>query len=215
MAKKNYSPRATPPPSDNPFAALSGLRSNLPPAPNNLAEQQEGTGGAAGETSTTDALRVHLDRRNPVFEALAETDRALFSVVRDVAFVPSAWNRRPETEAQWAAPTVYFAAVQLIGRASVIDDPAELGEVIARLVARLQPEVEIASIVPGPTPFGRMLGAVRGVRLDVEEVRVRIKAGGDKAVEHRLRIADALAERGAEADLGARAHLLRRLGTER
>ena len=160
-------------------------------------------------------LRVHLDRRNPVFEALAETDRALFSVVRDVAFVPSAWNRRPETEAQWAAPTVYFAAVQLIGRASVIDDPAELGEIIARLVARLQPEVEIASIVPGPTPFGRMLGAVRGVRLDVEEVRVRIKAGGDKAVEHRLRIADALAERGAEADLGARAHLLRRLGTER
>ena len=66
------------------------------------------------------------------------------------------------------------------------------------------------------TTAGLLLGpaVLDVVRLDVEEVRVRIKAGGDKAVEHRHRIADALAARGADADLAARAHLLRRVETE-
>ena len=60
MAKQDYS-RKTTPPSDNPFAALSGL-SNLPPPPDNLP-QQEDLGGDAGESFFSDTLRVHLDRK--------------------------------------------------------------------------------------------------------------------------------------------------------
>ena len=159
-------------------------------------------------------LTLHLDRRNPALPALARAGRALFTVLDAVAFVPSEWNRRPGRPLRQTAPTTYFAAVQVVGRAAEVGDPARLGAHLDALLARVQPGEPLEPVAPGPTPFGRMLGAIRGVEIGVEEVRCRFKAGGDKPVAHRLRIADALAARGADADLAARAHLLRRVETE-
>ena len=159
-------------------------------------------------------LTLHLDRRNPALPALAQAGRALFTVLDDVAFVPSAWNRRPSAELRHTAPTVYFAAVQVVGRATEVDDPARLGAHIEKLLARVQPGESLDPVEPGPSPFGRMLGGIRGVEIEVEEVRCRFKMGGDKSTAHRLRIADELAARGTDADLAARAHLLRRVETE-
>jgi transcriptional regulator len=47
----------------------------------------------------------------------------------------------------------------------------------------------------------------------IEDVRAKFKYGGNRTVEHRLRVADRLGERDAGYDAAARAHLLRR--TER
>ncbi len=60
MAKKNYAPKPTTQPDENPFAALSRL-SNLPPPPDNLP-QDEAVAGAAG-AKQHDPLRVTVDRK--------------------------------------------------------------------------------------------------------------------------------------------------------
>ena len=60
MAKKNYAPKGAPQPEENPFAALSQL-SNLPPPPENMA-QNEQAGGDAGATQD-DPLRITVDRK--------------------------------------------------------------------------------------------------------------------------------------------------------
>ncbi|MFK8163029.1 MAG: translation initiation factor [Lewinella sp.] len=52
--------------SDNPFAALAGLGNDLPPAPDNLPEEED-LGAAAGAMTVDERagmqLRVHLDRK--------------------------------------------------------------------------------------------------------------------------------------------------------
>lgn len=156
-------------------------------------------------------IELHLDARNPVWAALAQTDRALFSVATDAAFVPSAWNARPGADPAWAAPTVYFAAVQVAGRVEVVDEPAELAEILERLLARVQPDGGLHTVAAGASPFGRMLGGIRGLRIAIREVRTRFKVGGDKSGAHRRAIAGKLQERGTDLDLELRAHLLRRL----
>ena len=160
------------------------------------------------------AVELHLDARNPVWEALAGAERVLFSVVTDAAFVPSAWNARPGADTAWAAPTVYFAAVQVVGPAEVVDAPAELAALLERLLARVQPEGALARVEAGASPFGRMLGGIRGLRVAADEVRTRFKVGGDKSAAHRRAIAAQLEARGTDLDRELRAHLLRRLEAE-
>lgn len=171
----------------------------------------------AGEGKGT--LELHLDARNPVWAALAgapgqRADRALFSVATDAAFVPSAWNARPGADPAWAAPTVYFAAVQVAGPVEIVDEPTELAAILERLLTRVQPDGAIHRVEAGPTPFGRMLGGIRGLRLAVDEVRTRFKVGGDKAAAHRRAIAERMQARGTDLDRELRAHLLRRLDAE-
>ena len=60
MAKKNYAPKATPP-SDNPFASLSGL-GDLPSGPDTPDHEETEEGGNAGAVKS-DPLRVLVDRK--------------------------------------------------------------------------------------------------------------------------------------------------------
>ena len=69
---------------DNPFAALAGLGGNLPPAPDNLPEQEaEVEAGPDAETRRRMPLRVHLDRRQrrgkvaTIITGYSGTDEAL------------------------------------------------------------------------------------------------------------------------------------------
>jgi transcriptional regulator len=56
----------------------------------------------------------------------------------------------------------------------------------------------------------RQLPGIRGLRLHVEEVRAKMKYGGNKTPDHRREIADHLTERDGPMDAAAREHLLRR-----
>ncbi|MEL6613342.1 MAG: FMN-binding negative transcriptional regulator [Bacteroidota bacterium] len=159
-------------------------------------------------------VEFHLHRGNPVFEALAQDDRAVFAVLAADAYIPTDWNRDEGADPAWSAPTSYFAAVQALGRATIIDDEPGKAAVLNRQFARLQPEGGHHAVEPGANPFGKMLKGIRAVRLTVDDVRVKIKVGGNRTRTVQERIAAHLAERAEGRDLDARAHLVRRSGLD-
>jgi transcriptional regulator len=157
-------------------------------------------------------IRLHLAVPNPIFEAIAENGLALVSVYGDYAYIPTAWNTDAGAPVEYGVPTSYYAAVQAIVRTRVVDDPDELASILRAQLAHFQPEGGHAPIEPG-NDYGKLLGGIRGIVCTIEDVRAKFKYGGNKTVEHRLRIADRLAARDGTHDRAARAQLLRR--TER
>ncbi|MFC5907053.1 FMN-binding negative transcriptional regulator [Streptacidiphilus monticola] len=155
-----------------------------------------------------DEILLHLARPNPVWAALEANPRMTLAVTDDWAFVPGPWRAAEGAPPEEGVPTSYYASVHLVGTAAVVDDPEAKAELIGRQLARFQPEIAHGPIVPGQPPFGRMLSAIRGLRLTVEEVRPKFKYDGQKDASHRTRVADQLARRGAPGDAAARARLL-------
>jgi transcriptional regulator len=164
--------------------------------------------GAHGE------VLLHLARPNPVWAALAAGPRVTLSVVDDQAFIPGPWHALPGEPAGYGTPTSYYAAVQLLGIAHVLDDPQEKAELLRRQLGHFQPDGGTAPVVPGQEPFGRRLAGIRGVRIDVTDVRAKFKFGGNKPAQVQGHVAELLADRGAPGDAAARAHQLRRRPSE-
>jgi transcriptional regulator len=155
------------------------------------------------------SIRLHLAVPNPVWEALAENPLALVSVYGDYTYIPTGWNADPGEPVEYGVPTSYYAAVQAMVRTRAVDDPEELASILRAQLAHFQPEGGHAPVEPG-NAYGKYFGAIRGIVCTIEEVRAKFKYGGNKTVEHRLRIADQLAARGSGYDQAARAQLLRR-----
>lgn len=153
---------------------------------------------------------VHFAKPNPVWSAIEESAVVLFCVTTAFSFVPGPWNASPGTDPSWGVPTSYYATAQLRCTATVIDDAAGLADLLGRLMARFQPEGGSHAVEPGDNPFGKLLPAIRGLRLHVDEVHAKFKFGGNKAIDHRLEIADRLGARDGSQDAAARQHLLRR-----
>ena len=154
-------------------------------------------------------IRLHLAVPNPVWEALAENPLALVSVYGDYSYIPTQWNANPGTDVAYGVPTTYYAAVQAVVRTRMVDDPDELAAILSAQLAHFQPEGGHAPVDPAG-PYGKQFGGIRGIVGGIEEIRAKFKYGGNKTVEHRLRIADRLAERDQGLDAAARAQLLRR-----
>lgn len=154
---------------------------------------------------------LHLARPNPIWEALAENEIAVISVVGAYTYIPTAWNAEPGSAVEYGVPTSYYGAVQASGPCAVIDDPAEIAAILRAQLGHFEPEGGYAAVEPGDSPYGRRLGAIRGIRLSITEVRAKFKFGGNKQVEHRASIHEHLAARGAPLDLEARDYLTRRL----
>lgn len=154
-------------------------------------------------------VRLHLAVPNPVWEALAENPLALVSVYGDYAYIPTQWNANPGAAVEYGVPTSYYAAVQAVVRTRVVDDGDELAGILQAQLAHFQPEGGHAP-VEQDGEYGKQFGAIRGIVAMIEEVRAKFKYGGNKTIEHRLRIAKRLEERAAGHDEAARAHLLRR-----
>ena len=153
-------------------------------------------------------IRLHLAAPNPVWEALAENPLAIVSVFGAYAYVPSDWNANAGVEPRHGVPTSYYAAVQAVVRCEIIDDPDALALILGAQLAHFQPE---GGHAPADDPaYTNLLPGIRGIVGRIEDVRAKFKFGGNKTVEHRLRIARHLAERGGPNDLEARGHLLRR-----
>jgi len=156
-----------------------------------------------------DELVLHLVARNPVFDAIAEQPRVLMSVAGDWAFIPSAWKAIGEEDPRLGIPTTYYAAVQLIGTAAVLTEPAEVAAILRLQLARIQPGVVVADPAEAHT---RLLGTIRGLRVTVEEVRAKFKYGGNVDLAHRLAVVERLRQRAGPGDLAAATHTLRRSG---
>jgi transcriptional regulator len=154
-------------------------------------------------------ILLHLVARNPVFDAIAEQPRVLMSVAGDWAFIPSTWKAIGDEDPRLGIPTTYYAAVQLIGTASVVDEPAGVAEILRVQLGTIEPGVDVAD--PGEAHLAR-LGAIRGLRIPVEDVRAKFKYGGNVDAAHRHAVVDRLRERDGPGDRAAAAHTLRRLG---
>ena len=152
-----------------------------------------------------DHVWLHLAAVNPLLEALAEQPRAVMSVAGDWAYIPAAWKAVGDEDPRSAIPTTYYAAVQLTGQVTVLSDPDEVAAVLRRQLAALEPGADLVD----PRTHGAKLRAIRGLRLDIDEVRVKLKYGGNVDDAHRSAIAERLAERGGPGDAAALAHVRR------
>ena len=144
-------------------------------------------------------IRLHLAVPNPVWDALVENPVAMVSVIGDVGYIPSGWNA--------GIPTSYYAAVQCIGRTTILDEPDEVAEILRLQLETFQPEGGYDPMATDHPRYGPRLGAIRGIRLDLEEVRAKFKFGGNRSPEQRREIARRLAERAAPGDADLRARL--------
>lgn len=151
---------------------------------------------------------LHLAAANPIWDALAEQPAVVLSVAGDWAYIPSAWKAIGDEDPGLGIPTTYYAAVQLIGSATVVTDPAQVADVLRAQLRRLQPGVEVAD----PAVAHRVrLSQIRGLRLAVDEVRAKFKFGGNVDAAHRAAVVEHLRARGGPGDAAAAAHTLRRL----
>ncbi len=160
-------------------------------------------------TLDADRVLLHVAAPNPVLDALAERPSAVLSVAGDWAYIPSDWKVVGDEDPLLGIPTTYYAAVQLAGPVTVVDDPDAIAEVLRRQLGDVQPTVPVAD--PAVAHRAR-LRSIRALVLDVAEVRAKFKFGGNVDVEHRRAVAQRLAGRGRPGDAAAAGHTLRRSG---
>jgi transcriptional regulator len=155
--------------------------------------------------SATEVL-LHLARPNPIWVALDENPAVVLSVAGDWAYVPAAWKAIGDEDPGFGVPTTYYAAVQLIADATVVDDQDGKAAILRRQLAVTEP----GSGAVDPAEHGRRLAGIRGLRLAVREVRAKFKYGGNVDDEHRAEVARQLEQRAGPGDAAALVHLQRR-----
>ncbi|WP_030814669.1 FMN-binding negative transcriptional regulator [Streptomyces sp. NRRL S-337] len=154
---------------------------------------------------------THLARPNPLWEALSDHPQVLLSVVDDYTFIPGPWQAEEGKPPEHGVPTSFYAAVQLSCTAHVVDDPEAKAALLQRQMGHFQPEGGSAPVTAGEAPYGRLLSGIRGLRLEVHEIRAKFKYGGKRSETVQHRISGRLAERNGPGDAAARAHQQRRL----
>lgn len=150
---------------------------------------------------------LHLARPNPIWEAIEENARVLLSVAGDWSYIPSDWKTIGDEDPRRGIPTTYYAAVQLIGTATVLDEPSEIAAILGVQLSDLQPDIDVVD----PAEHGARLGSIRGLRIAVEEVRAKFKYGANVDPAHRQAVHDRLLARDGPGDRAAGSHLARRL----
>ena len=154
-----------------------------------------------------DEILLHLARPNPIWEAIEENPVVTVSVAGDWAFVPSAWKAIGDEDPRLGIPTTYYGAVQLSGRATVVDDSDEVAAILRTTTRLLQPEHDVVD----PLEHGAKLRSIRGLRVAVDDVVAKFKYGGNVDVAHREAVVERLIERDAPGDAAAAAHVRRRM----
>jgi transcriptional regulator len=149
---------------------------------------------------------LHLARPNPIWAAIDENPTVLLSVAGDWAYIPAAWKAIGDEDPRLGVPTTYYAAVQLIADAVVLDEQDDKVEILREQLSVVEP----GSGVADPSEHGRVLNGIRGLRLNVTEVRAKFKYGGNVDDGHREYVVSLLSERGGPGDAAAIKHLRER-----
>jgi transcriptional regulator len=155
--------------------------------------------------SSTEVV-LHLARPNPIWAALEENPAVVLSVAGDWAYVPAAWKAIDGEDPRFGIPTTYYAAVQLIAEARVVDDPDGKAAILRAQLGVTEPGSDVAD----PIEHGRRLSGIRGLRLAIRDVRAKFKYGGNADDAHRAAVAARLEERNGPGDAAALRHLRRR-----
>jgi transcriptional regulator len=162
-------------------------------------------------TSDGDHLLIHLARPNPVWQTLEYDPNVTFTVIGDYAFVPGPWRTKPDTPPTDGVPTSYYAAVQFTCQAHIVDDPEAKADLLRRQLAHFQPDGDHGLVAADQPPYGRMLPGIRGLRLEITDVRAKFKYDDHKSTEQRADIADRLTERSQGLDVPTARQQRRRL----
>ena len=157
-----------------------------------------------------DEVLIHLARPNPVWSAIEENPRVMLSVAGDWSYIPSSWKAVGAEDPRVGIPTTDYAAVQLVGTALILDEPDDVAALLRRQLGEFQPDVDAVD----PSEHGVLLRAIRGLRIDVDEVRAKFKYGGNVDEDHRIAIASRLVARGGPGDAAALRHLEARIGAQ-
>jgi transcriptional regulator len=158
--------------------------------------------GAASE------IMLHLARPNPIWQAIEENPTVLLSVAGDWAYVPAAWKVIGDEDPAWGIPTTYYAAVQLVGTATVITDAAGKAEILRRQISAVDDDGGVNMV--DPERHTQRLPGILGIRIAVTRVVAKFKYGGNVDAAHRWHVADALERRSNPGDTAALGHLIRR-----
>ena len=154
-----------------------------------------------------DDVVLHLAAPNPLLVAVAEHPGVVLSVAGDWAYIPSDWKAIGDDDPLLGIPTTYYGAVQLVGRAAVVSEPAEVAAILRSQLADVQPDTPIADPL---VAHAAKLRSIRGVRIAVDDVRAKFKYGGNVDPAHRAAVAERLRARGRPGDQAAAGHALRR-----
>jgi transcriptional regulator len=157
-----------------------------------------------------DVALFHLARGNPVWRALAESPRALLTVVGAYTYVTAEMNTGPDESPEFGIPTSYYATVQAAGTCEVVEEPHELAAFLNTQLDHFEPG-RVGERVSPDNEYGRSLGGIRGVRFHFDEVRAKFKFGGNRTLEHQASINAALLARETDLDAEAAAIQMRRL----
>jgi transcriptional regulator len=149
---------------------------------------------------------LHLARPNPIWAAIEENPAVVLSVAGDWAYVPAAWKAVGDEDPRMGVPTTYYAGVQLVADAVVLDGAEDKAAILRVQLGDNEP----GSGVADPIEHGRRLNTIRGLRLSVREVRAKFKYGGNVDDVHRAQVAERLVARGGPGDAAAITHLRRR-----
>ena len=152
---------------------------------------------------SAELVLLHLARPNPIWAALAENPAVLLSIAGDWAYIPAAWKAIGGEDPRFGVPTTYYAAVQLIATAQVVDDEAGKAAILRAQLGVTEP----GSGAADPAEHGRVLAGIRGLRLTVRDVRAKFKYGGNVDAAHRLEVARHLTERAGPGDAVALSRL--------
>ncbi|MFG1697492.1 FMN-binding negative transcriptional regulator [Nonomuraea sp. NPDC049309] len=154
-----------------------------------------------------DQVLLHLARPNPIWPALEANPVAVVSVYGDYAYIPTGWRAdSPEV----GVPTSYYASVQLICQAEIVDDKEGKADILRRQLAHHQPGGDYGEMAADAGPYHRQLSGLRGLRLRVTDVRAKFKYDDHKPAELRDRVAAGLAARDLPGDAAALAQQHRR-----
>jgi transcriptional regulator len=147
--------------------------------------------------SSPQQVVLHLARPNPIWAALEENPTVLLSVAGDWAYIPAAWKAIGAEDPRMGVPTTYYAAVQLIATAEVVENADEKAVILREQLGDTEPGSDIVD----PSAHGRTLNGIRGLRLVVREVRAKFKYGGNVDDAHRASVATHLIERAGPGHL--------------
>jgi len=148
-------------------------------------------------------ILMHVSSGRTRSKALAENPHAVLSVAGDWAFIPGAWKAIGDEDPRWGIPTTYYGAVQVMGACTVDAEPNAIAALLRTQVAALDPNGDYVD----PIEHGAKLRRIRGLRLEIEDVRAKFKYGGNVDQEHRDAIGERLVQRDGPGDLAARGHV--------
>lgn len=162
-------------------------------------------------TFAGEELLLHLHHINPVWPHLEAAVEVRLVMIGDYSYIPSIVRAKPEGPTTDGVPTSYYTSVQFVCTPVIIDDPQGKADILSAQMTDAQPEGGFGEMAVDSGPYGRMLPAIRGLRLQVIRVEAKFKYDDHKPAEHRERVSDFLEQRNEGLDVGAAAQQRRRL----